>query len=293
MGFLDRLFGRRPDAGRDVNELARRLGMDLSELDRISTRYQTFRIPKRSGGARTIHAPDDALKQHQRRILRRLLARLPVHPAVTGFQPCHSIVTNAAHHAGKAIILKLDIQDFFPSTSAKRVQQYFQDTGWNKAAANLLTSWCTYDGGLPQGAPTSPRLSNLVNYKLDARLAGCAAPCRAAYTRYADDMTFSFAADDRTAMRQLLFSARQILEDYGYRLHKKKHCHLRRTHQRQIVTGLVVNDRPRLPRETRRWLRAVEHHAATGRPATLTPPQLEGWRAFRSMIETQWQQLQR
>ena len=293
MGLLSRLFGRGAGGGHGVDELARRLGMDLDALRAVPVAYRRFQIPKRSGGSRTIHAPEDALKHLQRRIDRRLLARLSVHPAVTGFQARHSVVTNAAHHVGKAIVVQLDIQDFFPSTAAKRIEQYFRAIGWNKAAATLLTSWCTHDGGLPQGAPTSPRLSNLVNYRLDTRMAGCAAKRTAAYTRYADDLTFSFPMDDGKAMREILYSARRILQDYGYRLHLKKKCHIRRVHQRQIVTGLVVNEKPRLPRETRRWLRAVEHHIATHRPVTLSPQQVQGWRALCSMIDTQWQQLQR
>lgn len=291
MGFLRKLFGR--SAGHNVEELARRLGMDVAEMRAVPVAYRRFQIPKRAGGVRTIHAPEDPLKQHQRRVLGRILARLPVHSAATGFQQRHSIVTNAAHHTGKAIILQLDIQDYFPSTTAKRIRSYFQDIGWNNEAAKLLTLWCTQDGGLPQGAPTSPRLSNLVNYRLDARMAGLAAKFGAAYTRYADDLTFSFASDDQKAMRRLLFSARMILNDFGYRPHHKRKCHIRRKHQRQIVTGLVVNDRPTLPRETRRWLRAVEHHIATNRPATVTPQQLAGWRALQSMIQTQREQLQR
>lgn len=292
MSLWSRLFGG-PSRGRGVDELSRRLGRDEAVLRAVPVAYHSFQIPKRSGGTRTIHAPDDALKDLQRRILHRLLARLPVHPAVTGFQPRHSIVSNAAHHCGKAVVVQLDIQDFFPATSATRVRRYFQGIGWNKEASTLLATWCTHGSGLPQGAPTSPRLSNLLNFRLDARLAVLAAKWRAAYTRYADDLTFSFETDDAAAVRAVLYGARSILADVGYRLHLKRKCHIRRRHQRQVVTGLVVNERPRLPREIRRRLRAVEHHLAVGRAATLTRSQLAGWRALESMIETQWQQLER
>ncbi len=291
MWLVEKLLGRGADAGHTVAELSRRLGMDEAALRAVGATYRRFEIPKRSGGTRTIHAPDGPLKELQRCVLYRLLARLPVHPAVTGFERRHSIVTNAAHHTGKAIVLQLDIKDFFGSMSATRVEAYFRGIGWNKEAARLLRSWCTYEGGLPQGAPTSPRLSNVVNYRLDARLAACAAKYGAAYTRYADDITFSFAVDDRLAMRTVLYLAGRIVEDEGYELHRKRKCHIRRRHQRQMVTGLVVNERPRLPRETRRWLRAVEHHHATDRPSTVTPGQLQGWRALGMMVETQWRSL--
>jgi RNA-directed DNA polymerase len=144
---------------------------------------------------------------------------------------------------------------------------------------------CTNRGYLPQGAPTSPRLSNLVNYGLDARLAGLAARHGAAYTRYADDMTFSFPLDDRTAIRAVIRGTKAILKEHGYALHMKHKLHIRRRHQQQVVTGLVVNDAVRLPRRTRRWLRAVEHRAANGGQATLGPAQLAGWRSLQDMID--------
>ncbi|MCH8042575.1 MAG: RNA-directed DNA polymerase [Planctomycetes bacterium] len=140
------------------------------------------------------------------------------------------------------------------------MQDYFRAIGWNRPAAKLLVKLCTWQGALPQGAPTSPRLSNLVNYRLDARLAGLAARHGATYTRYADDLTFSFAEDDRDSVGRVRCAARLILEEEGYRPHHRK-FQARRRHQRQQVTGLVVNRRVNLSRSTRRWLRAVEHRA--------------------------------
>ncbi len=98
---------------------------------------------------------------------------------------------------GKAVVLKMDLRNFFPTTTAARVERYFRIAGWSKEASALLTRLCTYEGALPQGAPTSPRLSNLVNHPMDARLAALAAASGAVYTRYADDMTFSL--DESTA----------------------------------------------------------------------------------------------
>jgi hypothetical protein len=195
----------------------------------------------------------------------------------------------------------MDLKDFFPATKAKRVRAYFRKVGWDRPAAALLTRLCTFDGGLPQGAPTSPRLSNLVNYRLDARLTGLATrrrlhnprtagrieerPVGATYSRYADDLTFSFPTDDRTLVRYVVRMTGYIVGREGYELRRK--LRVLRRHARQQVTGLVVNARVNLPRKTRRWLRAVEHRLATGRAATLTPAQLAGWRAFREMIARQ------
>lgn len=298
--FFRRLFHGR---GHGLDELARRLGMTEAELLAVRPEYREFTIPKRSGGTRRILAPADDLKALQRRILRRLLARLRAHPAATGFERGQSIVTNARPHVGQAVVVRLDLKDFFPATRARRIQDYFRKVGWNRPAARLLTRLCTYDGGLPQGAPTSPRLSNLVNYRLDARLAGLAVrqqlrnprtneplddrPIGATYTRYADDLTFSFPSDDPDVIHYVIRLTGHIVAAHGYELHRRRKLRILRRHARQQVTGLVVNTRVNLPRATRRWLRAVEHRAATGRSATLTPDQLAGWRALQQMIAKQ------
>ena len=283
MGLLS-LF-RKEEKGYGLNELARRLGVSEAELDAVAVGYQEFRIPKRSGrGHRRILAPNRQLKAMQRRILRRVLALLVSHPRATGFERGRSIVTNAQVHCGAAVIVRLDIRDFFPSIKAGRINAFFGRIGWSRTAAKRLTELCTYDGGLPQGAPTSPRLANLVNYKLDTRLHRLGERLGAAYTRYADDMTFSFAVDDPATVRALVKLVKRIVRLEGYRLNGRKLRILRR-HQQQRVTGLVVNERVNLPRRTRRRLRAVEHHLATRRDATLTEDQMQGWRAYRMMIE--------
>ncbi len=282
--FLRRLVSGSGE-GHGVDELARRLGMGAAEIAALKPRYREFALPKASGGTRRITAPDDDTRRVQRTILRRLLARLPVHAAATGFEPGKSIVDNARPHAGRAVVIRMDVRDFFGTTRAKRISQYFRAIGWNRDTAELLTRLTTYGGALPQGAPTSPRLSNLVNYHLDARLSGLARRFGAAYTRYADDLTFSLERDDRESVHALVRIAKHVVEDEGYRLHMRRKLSIKRRHRRQIVTGLVVNARPRLPRETRRWLRAAEHHAATGRPVTLSERQLAGWRSFAAMVD--------
>jgi retron-type reverse transcriptase len=298
--------GARPGPGKDVGELARRLGMTAEELSAFPVAYQTFTIPKRSGGARKIAAPAGPLKALQKKILRKLLARLKVHEAVRGFQPGQSIVTHALPHVKKAVVVHMDIKDFFPATTAKRVRDYFRRVGWDNQAADLLTKLCTHDGGLPQGAPTSPRLSNLVNYRMDVRLSALAAklclgdsiPDAAKatqategdaihYTRYADDLTFSFDTDERSAVASVIRVTKDVLADDGYKLHQDKKLRIMRRGDRQMVTGLVVNDGVQLPRAVRRRLRAIRHHVAAGKPATLTPVQLAGWDSLEKMIVTQ------
>jgi hypothetical protein len=277
----------RHGAGFGIEELARRLGWDPAALSALRPRYREIMVPKRSGGKRRLCVPDDRLKALQRCILHRLLARLKCHAAATGFQRGQSIVTHARRHAGQAVVVRLDVKDFFPATAAGRVYTYLRKIGWDRPAAGLLTRLCTHRGGLPQGAPTSPRLSNLVNHRLDCRLAGMAAKLGIGYSRYADDITLSFPDDDCRLVRYLIRFVRRVAHEAGYRLHGSKKLRIRRRHQQQRVTGLVVNQGVRLPREVRRRLRAVEHHLRTGRPATLTPAQLAGWRALEHMIAVQ------
>jgi uncharacterized protein (TIGR03067 family) len=274
-------------SGFGVEELARRLEWDAAELSALQPNYREFLIPKRSGGQRRLCAPDDQLKDLQRRILHRLLRRLRCHPAATGFQCGESIVTHARRHAGRAVVVRLDLKDFFPSTGAARVYAYFRRIGWNRPASRLLTRLCTHQGGLPQGAPTSPRLSNLLNYRLDRRLDAMARKLGAWYSRYADDITLSFPEDNRKQVRYLIRFVRRVAYQQGYRVHDRKKLLIRRRHQQQCVTGLVVNEGVQLPRAVRRRLRAVEHHMRTGRPATLTPEQLAGWRALQHMVAVQ------
>lgn len=290
MGLLSWLFGGDGGKGRDIGELARRLDMPPESLLAIRPVYSTFRIPKRSGGTRVISAPAPELKRVQRLILGRVLARLATHRSATGFERGKSIVSNAAAHAGAALIIRMDIKDFFGTTRADRLLGYFRTIGWNREASELLTLLCTHEDALPQGAPTSPRLANLVNRELDIRLERAALAHGAIYTRYADDITFSVLEDanDREArsIRPILGITRLVVEEYGYQLNWKKSPRVMRGHHRQVVTGLVVNGgMPRLSRETRRWLRAVEHRAATGDRATLTEAELKGWRAYRDMVE--------
>src|SRR5690606_2115987 len=146
--------------------------LDVSTEELLSHRpdYAETFIAKRSGGRRRLLIPDWKTKQLQRRLVRRVLSRLQAHSAACGFERGRSIVDNARPHVGQAVVVKMDIVDFFPSTSAGRLDRYFRRIGWNREAAALLVRLTTHDGGLPQGASTSPRLSNLVNFFLDVKL---------------------------------------------------------------------------------------------------------------------------
>ncbi len=217
-------------------------------------------------------------------------ARLLVHPQATGFQRGVSFVENARCHQSQAIVIRLDLVDFFPSIHRVQIEKFFRRIGWNRKAARLLADLTTLNGALPQGAPTSPRLSNLVNYRLDASLAGLAKSHEGIYTRYADDITISLGSEN-SDVHAVIAELLRIVRAFGYTPHLGRKFDVRRRHQRQVVTGLVVNDRASLSREKKRWLRAVEYRTRIYKqggtfcpPPTLTEQQLRGWRSLTSMI---------
>ena len=274
--------------GLGIEELARRCGTTAQALAAHEPRYHEATLPKRGGGVRTLHIPDPATMALQRTLLRRLLAKLHADPAACGFEAGKSIVDHAAPHVGRAVVVTCDLKDFFPSVTAKSVDYYFRRIGWDAEAAALLTRLTTHppsEGtpGLPQGAPTSPRLSNLLMHGVDYTLAKAAARRGFRYTRYADDLAFSSAEDDPHAVRDLVRHVERVVRRAGFRLNPRKTRILRR-HQRQMICGLVVNDRLNLPRKVRRELRAALHRRRTGRGATYTDEQLAGWAGVLAMV---------
>ena len=276
--------------------LAEALGLTVPELrwlayhrDAATTiHYRRFTIPKRDGTARAIWAPLPKLKDAQRWILRNIVEKLLVHGSVHGFLPGRSTLTNAAAHASPTIVVKVDIKDFFPTVTLPRVKGVFRRAGYREGVASLLALLCTespreiveHDGKiyyvalgprcLPQGAPTSPALTNTLGLRLDRRLSGLAKALGFRYTRYADDLTFSLPSDHQGPPRvgALLGSVRRIVEDEGFSIHPDKTA-VSRSGGRQRVTGLVVNGDlpPRAPRELRRRLRAAIHNRTQGRPS--------------------------
>ena len=234
-------------------------------------RYRTFTIPKKTPGeVREIKAPDHALLRIQRLLLVCLSSVFTPDKAAHGFTADRSILTNAQPHVGRRYVYNLDLRDFFPSTHFGRVTAVLQLPPFSlpKAGAWLVANLCTdratpkEDGQpgrayLPQGAPTSPLLTNAVCQRLDRKLRQLARKHRTYYTRYADDLTFSANhAAFTDAFRQALLG---ILQAEGYESNEKKE-RLLRPWQRQEVTGVVVNERPGAPREYVRQIRAMLHN---------------------------------
>lgn len=268
-------------------DLVARVGVPEELLQGHSGNYREVRIPKNNGGTRRLEVPDEATRELQRKILKRLLAAVNAHPLACGFEEGASIVDAALPHEGKAVVLKMDIRRFFESTTSERVAAWFAGIGWDHDSAALLTDLTTYNGHLPQGAPTSPRLSNLVNAPLDQALLVVARKHGGHYSRYADDITMSFPRKRGRTLRGIVQVVRRILRSYGYAMHGGKKLRVLRQQQQQRVLGLVVNHRVALPRKTRRWIRAVRHQFDLGKPISITEQQLKGWESLAQMVETQ------
>jgi len=240
--------------------------------------YVRFTVPKKSGGNRELAAPHANLAQCQEWILREVLEKIPLEAAAHGFVRGRSTVTNAAAHVGQAIVANLDLSNFFPTIAFPRVRGLFRKLGYSPAAATIFALLCTeaprrtvnYAGqtyhvatgprALPQGACTSPALSNLVSRKMDRRLTGIAHKLGWKYTRYADDLTFSADAQAADKLAYLLARVRHIADDEGFAVNERK-TRILRPNTAQEVTGIIVNQRPGVPRELVRRLRAILHRA--------------------------------
>ena len=239
--------------------------------------YRIHLMPKPAGGLRLIEEPKPFLKKLQRRLLHSLLDAVPPHAAAHGFRKGRSCIGAAAAHAGEAMVACFDLADFFPTFGFARVYGLFRSLGYPAAVARDLAGLCTaltppdilrgtpgLAGGpltnrhLPQGAPTSPALANLMAFGLDSRLAGLARSLGARYTRYADDLTFSGDARIAPILSRVV---PEIAAEEGFRLNPAK-TRLQPAAQRQVVTGLTVNARVNIARPEYDRLKATLHHLA-------------------------------
>lgn len=274
-------------------QLAEALGVTIRQLKGMAyhrdaatnLHYVRFTIPKRDGTQRPIWAPKKRLKAAQRWILHNIVERLPVHGAAQGFLVGRSILSNAKVHENPKLLLKMDIKEFFPTVTVKRVRGVFRRAGYRSEIATLLAQVCTeaprevveVEGQtyyvslgprcLPQGAPTSPAITNALCLRLDRRLAGLAAKYGWRYTRYADDLTFSLPQEHKGSPKlgALMGCAKRVVEAEGFAVKVEK-TRVHRTGGRQSVTGLVVNgdSPPRVSRTLRRQLRSAIHKVKTG-----------------------------
>lgn len=237
-----------------------------------SQKYIEFSIHKKSGGLRIIVAPSTALKILQRKLSQVLYSVYEPKATVHGFSPGRSIVTNAQQHLRKRFVLNIDLQDFFGSIHFGRVRGIFMAPPYNcsEDVATTLAQICCYQGKLPQGAPTSPVVSNMICAKMDSQLRILAKDLKCTYTRYADDITFSTTlpvfpkeiayknnqeSESKVILGEKLVS---IIQNNSFQINENK-VRLQHKNHHQEVTGLTVNQFPNVRRSYVREISSMLH----------------------------------
>lgn len=257
-------------------------------------RHYRYRwVARRRGSPRLIETPKPRLKALQRRLLRGILDFIPSHDAAHGFCAGRSIKSFAAPHTGRRVVVRMDLQDFFPSIRFARIEALFFAAGYPERTARLLAGLCTNCapadawtdvGGLlpkpeqrsaserryrslhlPQGAPTSPALANLAAYRLDCRLAALARSAGGRYTRYADDLAFSGDAPFARCARRLVVRVGAIVLEEGFRIQHRK-TRIMKQSVCQRIAGVIVNQRPNTARSDYERLKATLHNCVRHGP---------------------------
>lgn len=245
----------------DTYQLAHALSITRKQLFDLSRNankhYKQILLKKRKGGVRVINAPDPELKDIQRRILRRILYKSEISKYATAYAPDRKLKDNATPHVNHKYLLKMDITDFFGSiTFLEVISSAFNSKIYPTQIGAMLTALCCKDEVLPQGAPTSPMLSNIVMKNFDNAIGGWCEKRDITYTRYCDDLTFS--ADIP------LYNVYQKVEDMliqrGFEVNESKTKFITNS-GRQTVTGLTVNEKVSIPRDYKRQLRQEIYYA--------------------------------
>ncbi|MFG6383128.1 MAG: RNA-directed DNA polymerase [Lachnospiraceae bacterium] len=242
--------------------------------------YYRFDIPKKSGGMRQIAAPKTQLKMAQRKILEEILQKIEVSDLSHGFVKSRSILTGAkVHNTSPDLLINIDLENFFPTITFERVRGLYQSFGYSGYIASLLAMLCTYcermpleikgeikyiktsDRILPQGSPASPMITNIICRNMDKRMNGLCQKLGITYTRYADDMSFSYMGDiEHLAIGSFLNSINKIIEAEGFHMKKEK-THILRKNNRQYITGIVINEEIGVPKKWVKILKASMHNA--------------------------------
>ena len=242
-------------------------------------------------------------------VLLNILEQVELHRAAHGFRRGRSIVSNAKPHVGSDVVINVDLEDFFPTVTYKRIRGVFRSLGYSDQVSTILALICSepqidevqLDGktyyvakserALPQGAPSSPAITNIICRGLDARLDDSATKLGFVYTRYADDMTLSGSAEATGNIGRMLRRIEHVVGDEGFQIHPKK-TRVIRNSRRQEVTGLVVNERVAVSRSTLRRFRAtlfqIDKDGPAGKQWGSSPDVLasiEGFANFVAMVQ--------
>ena len=274
---------------KDLIDLSKRIGVNLNYLLSLIHNsqkfYRSYYINKSSGGTRAIDSPSIPLKSIQAWILRNILEKVIISDRTYGFVKKRSIKDNAKIHLGKKYILSVDIKDFFSMTKEIKIYNFFHKLFPNRPLADGLTKLCVYKKRLPQGAVTSPALSNIVFLKADDEILKLCNSLDIEYSRYADDISFS--TNDISKLKLVLPLVTKIIRKHGYTLNKVKTRYL--TGKRKMsVTGLTLNSKSlSIGRKRKALIRARLHNYIMNGKIDITLNQLLGELAYLRDIEPQ------
>lgn len=259
MKYVESAFKNKVPVIVDTTHLSQLLGLKIGVLTSMvqspSSFYREFQIPKRKGGYRDIVTPYKSLLEVQQWIAKYLLSSFEIHPSAYAYVKGKNIAQNAKLHLGSAEMLKIDLKDFFPSIKIPRVRELFKRLGYNKEVTYYLSRLCCLKDQLPQGAATSPLISNIILSNLDKRLFNFASNNKLIYSRYADDLVFS---GDSIPEHFKVLTIMNI-QDEGFIVNPDKMIEYSEC-QRKLITGIVVKkDSIRLPKDLRREIKQQAH----------------------------------
>lgn len=240
---------------RELSSIEKDLGFSAKTLYGLSNslekHYHTVYLPKSDGSKRKLSVPDLILKLVQKSIADNILIQYPISKYAKAYKPGSSIQKNARPHVGKKKILKLDIEGFFDHILYSRVKDtVFYEEKYSESIRILLTMLCYYNDSLPQGAPTSPAITNIIMYDFDETVGTFCNEKNIAYTRYCDDMTFSGCFDER----EIISFVKGELRKLGLFLKNRKTAVISAS-KRQVVTGIVVNEKMNVTKDYKKTIR--------------------------------------
>lgn len=240
---------------RELSSIEKDLGFSAKTLYGLSNslekHYHTVYLPKSDGSKRKLSVPDLILKPVQKSIADNILIQYPISKYAKAYKPGSSIQKNARPHVGKKKILKLDIEGFFDHILYSRVKDtVFYEEKYSESIRILLTMLCYYNDSLPQGAPTSPAITNIIMYDFDETVGAFCNEKNIAYTRYCDDMTFSGCFDER----EIISFVKGELRKLGLFLKNRKTAVISAS-KRQVVTGIVVNEKMNVTKDYKKTIR--------------------------------------
>ena len=298
----------------------------LSSLTNLTTEelfdtpniYSKVFIPKKTGGQRTLRIPNPELKEVQNKLKTFIESAFQerIHFTCHSYRKNKSIISNAYPHLENEVLIKLDIKDYFQNITQAQIKDALYLGNKSYFTHPYYKEFCQYipeklalakdyldfpenedalmrllhtDKGLPQGAPTSPVISNLVLSKFDHEIFMVVKSMDGKYSRYSDDLTISFKTDESDKIKRVIKFTESKLAEYGFQLNKKKgKIHVLRKHQAQRICGITINSgKPTISRQHRRLIRAAKHNLKQGKEIQFSDNQLIGHDAFIQMVMRQ------